>query len=360
MNETVDYPAFVGVTITKKDGSLVEIRGEVPTETLHRYRMKAFRALSSELELPGFRKGHVPEEMAFSHIGEATLMQEAAERALAHAYPEMLRTYEIDAVGRPDVSITKLAAGNPLGFTITTAVYPDIVLPEYQEIAKKELQKHEDPDLVTVSAEDVQKEVRRLQKIMASQPVAGEAPTDEVDESTLPQPDDAFAQSLGDFKNLADLQDKIEAGMGLDRREKARDKRRLAMIEAILAKTDVQVPDLFVDGELDQMMGTFAEQVTRAGMRMEEYLQSVGKTEDSMRVELRPDAEKKAKIQVVLSAIAKKETIVPIPEKLEREVAHIAEHYPSVDVEGVRSFVTIRMTNELVLAFLEGRQHLSV
>jgi FKBP-type peptidyl-prolyl cis-trans isomerase (trigger factor) len=90
-------------------------------------------------------------------------------------------------------------------------------------------------------------------------------------------------------------------------------------------------------------------------MHMADYLKQVNKTVEDMRKEWGPDAEKRSKLQLVLAEIAKKEAIKPDPAKLDREVAHIKEHYPDADTAAIRAYTTSQMTNNLVFAYLEGR-----
>lgn len=367
MSDTTQH--FSNITVTHKDGSEVEIKGEVPVDAVHGHRMKALRALAKDLELPGFRRGHVPVDMVLEHIGEARLMQETAERALSHVYPLIVAEHKLDVVGRPQVSITKLAPGNPLGFTITTAVYPEVTLPEYKKITEKELKQHDDPEAVSVSDEEVEAELKKLQEMMGEQGTGngeqaigdrGEGDTIEVskdaEKKKLPELNDEFAKQLGSFETLDDLRATIKKGKLAEKQQKAHEKRRIALADAVLAKCTLEVPGVFVEGELDQLVASFEERVKRAGLEMDAYLKQAEKTVEDLRKEWRADAEKRAKLQIVLSEIAKAEGFSPNPERLEREVGHIKEHYQDAEEHAIRSYVGAQMLNEMVFAMLEGRE----
>lgn len=354
-----DHVPITGLRVTDKPGSELEITGEIPTEAVHRFRVNVIKKLQKNLELPGFRKGHVPEDMVLSHVGEAAIMQETAEQAISAAYATVIEEKKLDVVGRPAVTITKLAAGNPIGFTITTAVYPDVTLPDYKKLAAAQVKEHENPDTVRVTDDELSKELERLRGILAQAETAegaheGGSENSGAEQRPLPELNDAFAQKLGGFKDLADLKDKISKGLEMEKKQKAHDKRRLAIADAIITKTHVAVPNVFIEGEVTQMMASFEERVTRAGMTMEAYLKQVNKTMDELRKEWRPDAEKRAKLQIIFNEIAHKENIVPDVEKLEREVEHIKEHYPDAHEHSVRVYVAAQMTNDLVFRFLEG------
>lgn len=357
---TAGIVCYTNITITEQPGSELEITGEIPTERAHVHRIQAIKKFQKELELPGFRKGHVPDDMVIAHVGEASLMQEAAERGIAEAYAALVEDRKLEVVGRPAVTVTKLAPGNPIGFKITSAVYPTVTLPNYIKIAAAEIKKHESPDTVEVTSEELAAELARLQDILARAETAGATDNDSADTGetkptpALPELNDEFARKLGGFKDLADLKEKISTGLLADKKQKMHDKRRLALADAIISATTVTVPNVFIDGEVNQMLASFEERVTRAGMTMDAYLKQVSKTMEDLRKEWRPDAEKRAKLQIIFNEIGHKENLRPDAEKLEREVAHITEHYPDAHAHSVRAYVAAQMTNDLVFRFLEG------
>ena len=106
-----------GISTKKLPKAQLEISAIVPAEVFASYQKKALENIAKNIELPGFRKGHVPEKMLESRIGDAVILEEMAELAISRAYAEILIGEKIDALGRPEVRITKIAKGNPLEFT---------------------------------------------------------------------------------------------------------------------------------------------------------------------------------------------------------------------------------------------------
>jgi FKBP-type peptidyl-prolyl cis-trans isomerase (trigger factor) len=356
--ETVSL-SYTGLTITPKPQSTVEISAEIPLECVHVYQAKALEKVRREVELPGFRKGHVPADMVEKHVGEQALLEETAELAISRAYADIVVDNKLDVVGRPAVTVTKLAQGNPIGFKIVSAVYPTVSLPDYRALATAELKKHDDPEKAGVSDADIDAELKRLQGMLGD--MMKQASKDETDENIdkkeeLPEINDDFARVLGDFSDLNDLKSKLRDKMLVEQKTKMLEKRRLALLDRILEKTNVEIPDLFIEGELDQMVNGFEERVVRAGLELDAYLKQADKTIEDLRKEWRTDAEKRAKLQIVLGEIAKKDSITPDEARLDREVAHVLEHYPEAEEHAVRAYVTSQMTNELVFASLEGRE----
>jgi len=75
-----------------------------------------------------------------------------------------------------------------------------------------------------------------------------------------------------------------------------------------------------------------------------------------LRKDWRVDAEKKAKLELIIIEIAKKENIKPEEEKVSKETEHLVEHYPTADKDRARSYIIKQLTQELVFEFLEGQK----
>src|SRR3989344_5117245 len=95
--------------------------------------------------------------------------------------------------------------------------------------------------------------------------------------------------------------------------------------------------------------------ITNIGLKFEDYLKQLNKKVEDLRKELRPDAEKKAKLGLILGAIAKAEKLAAEQEAVAKEVAHILEHYKDADPERARIHAENVLTNEKVFQFLESQ-----
>jgi trigger factor len=336
--------------IKELDGSEIEVSGEIPVTVIESHRKNTIKKITKNLELPGFRKGKVPEDIAVKHIGEEELLKEIAETVIGQAYSEIVMDNKLDVVGRPVVNVTKLAPGNPIGFKIRSAVFPKVELPDYKKISADVCKKHEKTKDIKVTDKDVDDELLKIKKAME----ASDENSDKESKKEI-KIDDDFAKGLGNFKDLKDLKEKIKKQMLFDKQNKEKEKLRLAIADAIIAKAKLDVPNIFIEGEIDQMLASFKDRVSRAGMNIEDYLKQVGKSVEDLRKEWRADAEKRAKLQIILNEIANKEAILPDLKKLEMEVEHIKEHYPEAEKEAVRTYVKTQMMNEKVFEMLEGK-----
>jgi len=334
-----------GFVVKELPESEVEIVGEVPFETVAEYREKALADIAEQIELPGFRAGHVPAALALQKVGEMAVLEEALELCLRDLYPEMIVTKNIDVVGRPDIRITKLAPGNPTAITIRTAVYPKISLPEeWREIAKNVPKE----TAGEVTDAEITETIEALRKQRAHKHEDGT--------EHLPEVDDAFAQSIGALRDVAHLKEEIGKGIAQGKERESKDKRRSAIIEAIIAKTKMDIPRVFVEAELEKIIARMKDDVVQMGATFDDYLQHIKKTEEELRGEFRDQAEKRAKLQLALNELADKEQVVPDETAVETEMTEALKHFPNADRGLLRTHIETVLRNDAVLKKLEGAE----
>ncbi len=358
---------YQNLVIEEKEGSEIEIKAEIPEEAVATFRKKAVAALGREVSVQGFRKGHVPEDVLVRHLGEHEIMHETAERAISQAYAGIVTDKKLDVIGRPNVTITKLAAGNPIGFTITSAVMPKFTLPDYATIAETTRKTFDDPSAVTVSDEELDKALLELRRRAAhaqqhrheeheenDMEEAHEHP--DIPDAELPPLTDETVSQFGSFNTIDDLKKVLREQMQREKEVQAREKLRLGIIDAILEKTKITVPALFTDHELSKMIIEFKNTLARMGLTLEEYLEKNSITTDKLHAEWRPEAEKRAKIDLLLGAIAKTQDLHADPKKVERETGHLLAYHKDADPASMRTYVEAMLTNEEVFRFLEGKE----
>ena len=339
--------------------SEVELTGEIPADVISPYRERALGFFAAELEMPGFRKGHVPADIALKKVGEIAVLEEAVELFMRDFYPELVETHATDAVGRPDIRITKLAPGNPVALVVHTTVYPTVELPKAWKKIGEGIEIETVPDILDAEVDEALTSIRRARAKVptATAEAAAEGEplaTAQVSDADLPVLDDAFAQSLGGFTDVADLKQKLKENMKQEKDQKARDARRGKIIEALLEQTKLEVPAIFVESELEKIISQMKEDTQRFGLSFDEYLQRVEKTEEVVRAEFREQATKRAKLQLVLNKLADDEKLIADKEQVDTELKHALEHFPDARPELVRIHIETVLRNEKALQLLEG------
>lgn len=374
---------FVKEFKIEKDGdTTVKITGEIPAEFLNTHRQAALKNLGKDIKVDGFRAGNVPEEILVKKVGEVNVLSEMAERALAVAYPEAIKEHKIEAIGHPEIQITKIAPGNPLGFTATVATMPAIKLPDYKSIAAAV---NKNKASAEVTDEDLEKQIKeiqrqkiayeRLQEKAAAKPETvqkdlgntTELPTPEnqatkADEEfdpekiELPELTDEYVKSLGQpgqFETVADFKQKLRQHLEIQKKQEVEAAHRAKITDEIIEKSEFALPQVLLDSELNQMFAQMNEDLSRANLKMEDYLKHIKKTEVELKQDWQPAAEKRARLQLVLNEIAKLEDVKPDEAQLAEQVKQLKEQYKDADEARVRVYVASVMQNEAVMNMLE-------
>jgi len=95
----------------------------------------AYKKISGQVVLPGFRKGKVPARLIDQRFGREVVLEEAVNDALPKFYTEAVRENDVHVLGQPDVDVTEFTDGSQLTFTAEVDVVPAIDLPDLSELS---------------------------------------------------------------------------------------------------------------------------------------------------------------------------------------------------------------------------------
>ena len=135
---------------TRKDleNNKIEYRVEVATEDVAKHHAVAVKKLSRDIKVAGFRKGHVPPEVAAKHVNPSALADEAINTAINEALVELIRLEELQLLDQPSVAVTKFVPAQILEFTATVQIVPPVKLADPEKLeAKKPVVEVDDGDV---------------------------------------------------------------------------------------------------------------------------------------------------------------------------------------------------------------------
>lgn len=335
--------------VTKLPNSEVELTGAVLPEELKSFRVKAIKYFTENMKLDGFRQGKVPESVVISKIGEVAILEESAELFFREMIPALLVEEKINSLGRPELIVTKLVPENPVEFKIKIAVLPEFTLPDYKKISEKIVSKKtEEPEVTNKEIEDTIRNIRISRSDKKS-----EKDEKQIKDEDLPIFDDAFVKTLGDFKNTEDFKAKIKENLLEEKKHRAMEKKRIEISDALVKDSDIALPEILIENELEKMWSQFEYNILRMGIKIEDYVNHTKKDKEALKKEWRADAEKNAKLELILFKIAEAEKIVPDEQAVSDELVHILEHYKDADPERARAYIERTHTNQAVFSFLE-------
>ncbi|MEO5965585.1 MAG: trigger factor [Candidatus Limnocylindrales bacterium] len=165
----------------------------------------------------------------------------------------------------------------------------------------------------------------------------------ELREKILPDADDAFAQSMGEYPDLAFLRADIAERLGRNNLDRARHEFSDKIIEYAVANATIELPDVLIDQEVEVMHDEFRTSIARQGITEAAYLKATGQTDADMHAEFRPRAEQRTKVLLVLTKIAEVEGLDVPDEDIEAQVQMARERYQ--DAKTVQYFESERGRN---------------
>ena len=338
----------------------VEIKAEIPVEALAGYREEALKEIQKSAKLDGFRPGKAPIERIIEVYGEGAIQRLAAEHAIQHELPELLAAEKLLIIESPRVTTDTPIAGKPLVFTARAPLSPQVTLPDYKKIAAKHPSAGEAES--TVSDKEhadalvhLRRERARIDKLEAgAEPQKASEESRAMKEEELPALDDMFVQSLG-YESAVKFSEALRTNMKTEKEAQTQEKRRAALIEDLVKGAKVSYPAKLREYELDDMEARMKDDLTRMGTTMEAYLTQAKKTREEMREGWKDAADKRAKVRLILTEIARKEKIEPDEKVLAHELEHAKEHYPQADPEILRLHIAHALRNDAVLNFLENQ-----
>ena len=181
-----------------------------------------------------------------------------------------------------------------------------------------------------------------------------------VQKVNLPEINDEFAKGLGKFENLEGLKKNIKKGMTIEEEGKAREKFRVELVDQVVEKTTVELPEIMIESELDNMINEFKNNITQTGIEFDEYLKNVNTNLEKLKTEWQPMAEKRTKTGLVMREISLREEIKIGDEEIEKRVNETLKFYPNeeelrknMDLEKFKDHMTSVLMNEKVFEVLE-------
>jgi trigger factor len=162
---------------------------------------------------------------------------------------------------------------------------------------------------------------------LAGKPVVFKVKLHEIKRKNLPALDDEFAKDVSEFDTLeeykADLTGKLKERKAKD----AESAREAAVVDKAAEGAEVEIPSVMIDAEVDQMMKDFENRLRQQGMNLEMYFQFSGQDEAALKEQMKGDAEKRVRNNLVLEEVAKAENLEVSEEDINEELENLSKLY---------------------------------
>lgn len=395
----------------KQEGNEGVLTIEVSAEEFDQALGQAFKKVSKDVQIPGFRKGKIPRKIFENRFGVESLYQDAVDIVLPNAYVQAIEETNIEPIAQPDVDIEKIEQGETLVFTAKVTVKPEVTLGDYKglEVEEKsvevtdedvdhelEHQREHQAELVVkeegtveqgdtvvmdfeglmdgeafeggkgenhsleigsgqfipgfeeqlvgkTAGEDTEVQITFPEDYHAKELAGKEATFNvkihEVKYKELPELDDEFAKDVDEeVETLDELKKKKKEQLEEQKKQEADNQKRETLIEKASEHAQVDVPVEMIDTELDQMVKEFEQRLQAQGMTMEMYAQFSGQDEDGLKEQMKDDAAKRVKTNLILEAIVNTENLEATEEDVNAELEKMASMY-GTDVEQLKQML---------------------
>ena len=159
-----------------------------------------------------------------------------------------------------------------------------------------------------------------------------------INKKELPEIDDEFAKDVSTFDTLDEYKKDIEAKLKEKYEKEADAEFENAVLEKAAENIEVEIPEAMIERQIDSYINDMAQRVESQGIPFDKYLELTGMTEEMIRTQMRPQAEKGAKIALMLENVAKAEGVEATDEDLDEEIKKLSEAY-SIEYDKVKEIV---------------------
>lgn len=180
----------------------------------------------------------------------------------------------------------------------------------------------------------------------------------EIKKKELPELDDEFAKDVSEYDTLEELKKSIIDKLEKENKEKEKYETEDSVIKAVCENIKVEIPTGMIETETEDMLKNFETKLSYQGIKLEQYLQIMGKTSEEVKKEYEPQAVEAIKSRLMLEAVIKAEKIEAKEEEIEEKVKEMAKNYGKennedfIKNENVRKYIKSGIESEKALDFL--------
>ena len=366
---------------------------DIDFEDLESKKDEAINNISKSLKVKGFRPGKIPKNIVIREVGEDYILEESIDLYLPEQIFEILQKEEINPAVRPvvkdlkkekksykvDVLITlwpKLSKLPKLNQTITV----DSVAPTEDEIENQteriklqfaDVVKVERPSktsdylLVNIKSIENGKELEdfsyqdylyelgsnSLSPSMDSKlegvstgaiikfnediPSIGKSNVEitvlvkEIKEKVMPELTDDWVSSMTEFENIKEMNKELYKNIEMVKKRQVANQYQGLLTSKLIEESKLELPEQLVIAEMDSILRNFMAELNQNNIKIEDYLQITGLTEEALQEDLKNQATRNLSMVVILDKVVEDQEL-----KLDdKEIKFIDEHMESHDEE---------------------------
>lgn len=234
--------------VARTDDGTVQVTVSIPYSIVQSKKEEALKHLIENLEVPGFRKGKAPTDVASKHIDTKKLYEHTLQYLLPEIYEQAIKEYSLKPIINPKFELVSADEGKDWNIRVITSELPEVNLGDYKKTVK---------------------EAGKTESIW----VPGK-----------------------------------DSSAGQDKKKTQEEKEQL-VIKTLLENIQLNVPKLLVEDEVNHKLSQLLDQVQKLGLTIDQYLSSTGKNIEQVRNGYQHQAQDTLKLLLILNKIADEEKI---------------------------------------------------
>lgn len=173
----------------------------------------------------------------------------------------------------------------------------------------------------------------------------------------LPELDDEFAKDVSEFDTIEELKNSIKERLEKQNKDREKYEKQDAAVKAVVETMEVDIPSGMIEMETENMMRDMESRMSYQGLKMEQYLKMMGKTESEFKKEYEPQAIEAIKSRLAIEEIVKAEKLEASEEEIKEKIAEMAKNYgrDAKDLESnenVKDYIKQGIESEKAMDFL--------
>ncbi len=366
---------------------------DIDFEDLDSKKDEAINKISKSLKVKGFRPGKIPKNIVEREVGEDYILEESIDLYLPEQIFEILQKEEINPAVRPvvkdlkkekksykvDVLITlwpKLSKLPKLNQTVTVdSIAPteeeiddqtERIKLQFADVAKVERpSKTSDYLLVNISSKENEKELEdfsyqdylyelgsnsltpsmdsKLEGVSTGAiikfnddiPSIGKSNIEitvlvkEIKEKVMPELTDDWVSSMTEFESIKEMNEELYKNIEMVKKRQVANQYQGLLTSKLIEESKLELPEQLVIAEMDSILRNFMGELNQNNIKIEDYLQMTGLTEEALQEDLKNQATRNLSMVVILDKVVEDKEI----QLDEKEIKFIDEHMESHDEE---------------------------
>ena len=247
-------------TTARLEDGTIQVTLTIPQENVKKAREVGLAHLIEKLEIPGFRKGKAPTDIALKHIDKQKIFDGILEHVLPKAYTQALKEHNLQPITSPRFELLSTDDDKDWSIRVVICELPNVELGNY----KKSISTATSSNTIWVPGKD-----------SSAGPLVMSSSPNDSDKAKKP----------------------------------SKEEKEQLVIKTLIEETKVNVPRPLIEDEVSHRLSQLIDQTQRLGLTVEQYLSSTGKSTDQVKKDYELQANDSIKLLLVLNKIAEEEKI---------------------------------------------------